>query len=67
MCAALRPAASHRVSGGAACPRRLYYTRYYTGAAICMSRPTGDVDPEGDDLPHKYLGRDKRGGAVRHP
>lgn len=32
---------SHRVSDGAACPWRLYYTRYYSEAAICASRPTG--------------------------
>ena len=38
--AALRAAASHRVSGGAACPRRLYYIRYYTRAAISTSQPT---------------------------
>jgi hypothetical protein len=52
---------SHRVSGGAARPRRLYYTCYYTGAAVCMSRPAGDADPGSDDLPHKYLGRERAG------
>jgi hypothetical protein len=31
---------SHRVSGRAACPWRLYYTRYYTGAAISTSQAT---------------------------
>jgi len=30
---------SHRVSGGAACPRRLYYTRYYTRPRL--SAPAG--------------------------
>jgi hypothetical protein len=33
---------SHRVPGRAACPRRLYYTRYYMGAAIRMSQPPTD-------------------------
>jgi hypothetical protein len=28
-----RVAVSHRVSGRSACPRRLYYTRYYSGGA----------------------------------
>ena len=37
--AALRPAVSHRVSDRAACPWRLYYTRYYTAAAISTGRP----------------------------
>jgi hypothetical protein len=31
---------SHRVSGRAACPRRLYYTRYYIGAAVSTSQAT---------------------------
>ena len=34
-------AAACRVSGRAACPRRLYYTRYYTEAAITTSQSTG--------------------------
>jgi len=34
-----------RVSGGAACPRRLYYTRHYTRPGS-QHQPTGqDVDP----------------------
>jgi hypothetical protein len=32
---------SHRVPGLAACPWRLYYTRYYTAAAISTSQPPG--------------------------
>jgi hypothetical protein len=32
---------SHCVSGLAACPQRLYYTRYYTEAAISTNRPPG--------------------------
>ena len=32
---------SRRVPGRVACPWRLYYTRYYTGAAISTSQPTG--------------------------
>ena len=39
--AALCAAVSHRVSDSAACPRRLYYTRYYTEAAISTSQPPG--------------------------
>ena len=33
------PAAFNRVSDHAACPWRLYYTRYYTAAAISTSQP----------------------------
>jgi hypothetical protein len=40
VCAVLRGPVSRRVSGHAACPWRLYYTRYYTGAAISTSQPT---------------------------
>ena len=40
VCAAPCAKVSHRVSGHAACPWRLYYTRYYTGAAISASQPT---------------------------
>ena len=36
--AALRPAVFYRVSDRAACPWRLYYTRYYTAAAISTSQ-----------------------------
>jgi hypothetical protein len=32
---------SRHVSDRAACPWRLYYTRYYTGAAIHTSQPAG--------------------------
>jgi hypothetical protein len=39
MCAARCAAVSHRVSRLAACPWRLYYTRYYTEAAISTGRP----------------------------
>ena len=31
---------SHHVHDRAACPRSLYYIRYYTGAAISTSKPT---------------------------
>jgi hypothetical protein len=40
VCAALRPALSRHVHDRAACPRSLYYIRYYTGAAISTSKPT---------------------------
>ena len=38
VCAARCAAVSHRVSNRAACPWRLYYTRYYTAAAISTSQ-----------------------------
>ena len=38
VCAALRAALSRRVPGLAACPWRLYYTSYYTAAAISTSQ-----------------------------
>jgi hypothetical protein len=38
-------AVSHRVSGRAACLRRLYYTRYYTGAVVSgASRQKAGID-----------------------
>ena len=45
VCAAVRPAVSRRVSARAACPRRLYYTRYSTAAAVSMSQSTATRGP----------------------
>ena len=39
--AVLAVALSHLVSGRAGGPWRLYYTRYYTGAAVSTSGPAG--------------------------
>ena len=39
--AVLPVAVSHLVSGRAGGPWRLYYTRYYTGAAVSTSGPAG--------------------------
>jgi hypothetical protein len=51
------PRRSHRVSGRAVCPRRLYYIRYYTGAAISASQ---DVDLARQVLSFGTLNTDHR-------
>jgi hypothetical protein len=48
--AARRVGVSRHVPGRAACPRRLYYRRYYTGAAISMSE-LAEADRRCPDLP----------------
>lgn len=48
--AARRVGVSCHVPGRAACPRCLYYRRYYTGAAISMSE-LAEADRRCPDLP----------------
>jgi pyridoxamine 5'-phosphate oxidase len=60
VCAAPCAAVSHHVSGRAACPWRLYYTRYYSESRH-RHQPAGrDSDPANPDLPLGPRIRDQR-------
>jgi hypothetical protein len=61
--AALRAALSHRVPGHAACPRRLYYTRYYTRAVLDEPADDWSADPAPHGLPRVGYNRTVPGGA----
>jgi hypothetical protein len=69
--AALHGAVSRPVWGRAACPWRLYYTFYYSEAAVRTSETAGtpirNADPARQDLPSGLAALGSRGPAVcRH-